>query len=589
MHHHGQFFLKPQNPVQGQYEALRAFYVDQRTAAEAAQTFGFSESYFNKLRTLFHQRLRGNESPSFFVAHQPGPKAVESSIAEMIIALRKQNYSILDIRAALNAKGQHANLMQIDQVLKDDGFARLPRRTRLEKERVTPPDKLALPRAERFDIAAWLRAASAERRLITTRHGGLLLFYPFLQQLGIDRLVRVAGYPATEQLSALNYILSFLVLKLLDKERLSHVEQLCLDNGVGLFAGLSALPKNAALSSYSYNVTRKMNRAFLKALGRATHQLAPFGGDLNLDFTALPHWGDPAAAGLENNWKGSQHQSLKSVLAFLAQDPDSGILAYGNGEVKHRDQNDEVLTFVDFWKETHRDQPLKCLIFDARLTTYENLSRLNRDGIKFITLRRRGKNLVENASHLPADEWHTISIDHPKRKYQTPRVHDSKISLTGYKGFVRQLIITNIGREQPVFLITNDFEEKTKVLVTKYAHRWLVEKNINECIDFFHLNLLSSSIVVKVDFDLTMTILASTLYRLLARALRGFETLTAKRLFQNFVDNGAELEITKTQINIHLQKKAHNPILFEAKTFQQSWNIPWLKGIQLHFERQNTT
>jgi hypothetical protein len=248
-----------------------------------------------------------------------------------------------------------------------------------------------------------------------------------------------------------------------------------------------------------------------------------------------------------------------------------------------------VLTFVDFWKETHRDQPLKCLIFDARLTTYENLSRLNRDGIKFITLRRRGKNLVENASQLPADQWHTVSIDHPKRQYQKPRVQDSKISLSGYKGLVRQLIITNIGREQPVFLITNDFEAETKVLVTQYAHRWLVEKNINECIDFFHLNLLSSSIVVKVDFDLTMTILASTLYRLLARELRGFETLTAKRLFQNFVDNGAELEITKTQINLHLQKKAHNPILFEAKTFQQSWGIPWLGDIQLHFESQNTT
>ena len=589
MHQHDNFFLKPKNSMHKQYEALRAFYVERRSAAEAARTFGFSKSYFNKLRTLFHQRVFGKEPPSFFVEHQPGPKpkAVEMSVTEMIIALRKQNYSIQDIRAALDAKGQHVNLMQIDQVLKDDGFARLPRRTRQEKELVAPPRKLELPRAERLDIAAWLRAESAERLLITTRHGGLLLFYPFLQQLGIGRLVRAAGYPATEQLSALNYILSFLALKLLDKERLSHVDQLCLDRGVGLFAGLSALPKNAALSSYSYNVTRKMNRAFLKALGRATHQLAPFGGDFNLDFTAIPHWGE--ASVLENNWKGSQHQSLKSVLAFLGQDPDSGILAYGNAEVKHRDQNDEVLTFVDFWKETHRDQPLKCLIFDARLTTYENLGRLNRDGIKFITLRRRGKNLVENVGHLAADQWHTVSIDHPKRKYQKPRVHDSKISLSGYKGLVRQLIITNIGREQPVFLITNDFDEETKVLVTKYAHRWLVEKNINECLDFFHLNLLSSSIVVKVDFDLTMTVLASTLYRLLARELRGFETLTAKKLFQNFVDNGAELEITKSQINIHLQKKAHNPILFEAKTFQQSWDIPWLGGIQLHFERQNTT
>ena len=191
MHRHDQFFLKPQNPVHKRYEALRAFYVEGRTAAEAAQAFGFSESYFNKLRTLFHQRMLGKEPPSFFVEHQPGPKpkAVEMSVTEMIIALRKQNYSIQDIRAALEAKEHHVNLMQIDQVLKDDGFARLPRRTRQEKELVAPPRKLELPRAERLDIAAWLRAESTERLLITTRHGGLLLFYPFLQQLGIGRLV----------------------------------------------------------------------------------------------------------------------------------------------------------------------------------------------------------------------------------------------------------------------------------------------------------------------------------------------------------------------------------------------------------------
>jgi hypothetical protein len=589
MHQHDNFFLKPQNPWHKQYEALRAFYVEGRSAAEVARAFGFSESYFNKLRTLFHQRLLANELPSFFVERRPGPepKTIAMSIQGTIIALRKQNYSILDIRAALAAKGQRINLTQIEQVLKDDGFARLPRRTRQEKELVAPPPKLELPRAERLNIDEWLAAEASERIVVTTRHGGLLLVYPFLQQLGIDRLVRAAHYPATEQLSALNYILSFLVLKLLDKERLSHVEQLCLDAGVGLFAGLTALPKNAALSSYSYNVTRKMNRVFLKALCRATHHLVPFSGDFNLDFTAIPHWGD--ASVLENNWQGSRHQSLKSVLAFFAQDPESGIMAYGNAEVKHRNQNDEVLTFVDFWKETHPEQPLKCLIFDARLTTYENLSRLNRDNIKFITLRRRGKKLVENVDRLPAEQWHTITIDHPKRKYQTPRVHDAMISLPGYEGKVRQLTITNIGREQPVFLITNELDADTKVLVTKYAHRWLVEKNINECIDFFHLNLLSSSIVVKVDFDLTMTILASTLYRLLARELRGFETLTAKGLYRNFIDNGAEIEITQTQINIQLQKKVHNPILFEAKTFQQTWDIPWLKGVQLRFERQNTT
>lgn len=587
MHQHDQFFLKPKNPLHKQYEAPRAFYVDGISAGEVAQTFGFSKSYFNKLCSLFHQSLISNEPPAFFIEHRPGPnpKTVGSSTRQTIIALRKQNYSILDIRAALQTRGQCVNLMKIDQVLKEDGFAPLPRRTRREKDLTSPPRKLELPKAEKLDFFKF--QTDPPSRVINTRHGGVFLLYPFLQQLRVDNLVRDASYPKTEQLDALNYILSFVLLKLLDKERLSHVDQLCLDQGVGLFAGLKALPKNAALSSYSYNITRAMNRAFLKGLFHATDQLLPFGGDFNLDFVAIPHWGD--ASILEKNWKGSRHQTLKSVLAFLAQDPDSGIFAYGNAQVKHLHQGDEILSFVDFWKETHSLNPIKCLIFDSKLTTYENLSRLNQDNIKFITLRRRGKKLVENVKRIPKNQWQTVSIDHPKRKYQKPIVHDCLISLSGYMGKIRQLIITNIGRDMPVFLITNDFSSTMKELVSKYSHRWLEEKSINEHIDFFHLNLLSSSIVVKVDFDLTMTIFASTLYRLIATHLRGLENVTAKKLYRFFVDNGAQIDISKSQFIIRLQKKVYNPLLFESDIFQQSWEIPWLENSLLKFEPLNTT
>lgn len=594
MHNHKDFFLKPGHATQRQYEALRAFYVDGRSAKDVAEAFRYSKNYFDKLRSLFHKRLLEDDPPSFFTESKAGPKPkdIEASVKEQIIALRKQNYSIVEIRAVLDAKGHGLTLMGIDQVLKDDGFARLPRRTRAEKQARAVPGKLELPRAETLDFARHFGmtqhpdTGESERVRITTRQGGVMLFYPFLQQLGIENLVQDAGYPATKKLSALNYILAFVALKLQDKERLSHVEHLCLDKGVGLFCALSALPKNAALSSYSYNVTREMNRAFLKALARATQKLVPFGGDFNLDFTAIPHWGD--ASILEKNWQGARHQTLKSVLSFLAQDPESGLLAYGNAEIKHRDKNDEVLTFVDFWKESHGHSP-KCLIFDSRLTTYENLSKLNRDGVKFITLRRRGKSLVESVGRIPKSKWQTVTIDHPKRKYRKPRVYDSKISLTGYKGKVRQLVITNIGREQPVFLITNDLEATAKTLVTKYAHRWLVEKSISESIDFFHLNLLSSAIVVKVDFDLAMTILASTLCRLFTRQLNGFENITAKKLYGNFINNGAEIEISQKQITIFLQKKVHNPILFETNIFQRTWTIPWLDGMEVRFERQNST
>jgi len=57
-------------------------------------------------------------------------------------------------------------------------------------------------------------------------------------------------------------------------------------------------------------------------------------------------------------------------------------------------------------------------------------------------------------------------------------------------------------------IIMNDFDMSIEKIIRKYARRWNVEKTIAEQIDFFHLNLVSSSMVIKVDFDLTMSILA---------------------------------------------------------------------------------
>ena len=54
------------------------------------------------------------------------------------------------------------------------------------------------------------------------------------------------------------------------------------------------------------------------------------------------------------------------------------------------------------------------------------------------------------------------------------------------------------------------------MIVRKYAKRWLVEKVISEQIEFFHLNKVSSSMVIKVDFEITMSILSQNIYRLFA-------------------------------------------------------------------------
>ena len=82
------------------------------------------------------------------------------------------------------------------------------------------------------------------------------------------------------------------------------------------------------------------------------------------------------------------------MLAFLAQDADTRVFCYANGDSGQEDeQNDEILRFIEFWWKQRTGHLPEELIFDSKLTTYANLHKLNRMGIQFITLRRRSKKL----------------------------------------------------------------------------------------------------------------------------------------------------------------------------------------------------
>jgi hypothetical protein len=582
MHTHYEFFLTPSNPTHKLYEALRAFYVDRLSAADVAQKFGWSTSYFNKLRSQFHRAVDSGNPPQFFQEKTRGPTAipVEESVQHLILALRKNAYSIVDIQAVLQAQGQPLSLRRIHAVLTFHGFPRLPKRSQQEKQRTQLPQIIQPPKVRPLDLTVQTPLQ------MTTRYGGVFFFLPFITQLHLTTLIREAQYPATQQLGAHHYLLSLLFLKLLDKERLFHIDDVNLDRGAGLFVGLNGLPKSSAISSYAYTTTHPMNQRFLTGLYQAVQQVTPFSGDIALDFTAIPHWGD--ASVLERNWNGARGKALKSVLALVALDQGTGFLPYGTTDIAHTDKNDAIFEFVDFWKEA-TSQPLQCLIFDSKFTTYENLSRLNTDGIKFITLRRRGATLVQQANALPKHQWKTLRLDSLSRKHPTVSVHEAQITLHGYEGTLRQIIITNHGHRQPAFLITNDFHATQKAIVTKYARRWLVEKSISEQIHFFHLNLLSSSIVVKVDLDLTMTIAAHTLYRMFANTLSGFEQAEAKTLFRRFIDTTADIEVDYPTLRIKVLKKAHYPLLFEEDVFQTSHPIPWLNNIKVEFSMKNST
>jgi len=327
-----------------------------------------------------------------------------------------------------------------------------------------------------------------------------------------------------------------------------------------------------------------MNRKFLTEMFHRFNSSGQFSGIVNMDLTAIPHWGD--ASVLENNLSGKRGKALKSVLALLTQDPDSGIFCYSDAEVKEKQRAECVLQFVDFWRQSGESP--SCLIFDSKFTTYQHLERLDRDNIKFITLRRRGKRLINEYEKIPRERKERIQIEGPGRKYKRVEVYESEIVLPKPECSLRQIVLSDHGREKPSFMITNDRERSAAAIVRQYGRRWNIEKGISEQIEFFHLNSFSSSIVVKVDFDLTMTIAAHNFYRIMAQYLKGFERETSSSLSSKFFNNGGQFTIDNDKIIIHMKKKRHLPILMEALESFKEPKIPWLDGRKLVFKLWTT-
>jgi hypothetical protein len=229
-------------------------------------------------------------------------------------------------------------------------------------------------------------------------------------------------------------------------------------------------------------------------------------------------------------------------------------------------------------------------VFDSKFTTYENLSSLDEKGIKFVTIRRRGKNIVDQLEAKPSSDWKKVRVMKADGKGRILKVVDEILDkLKDYNKQIRQVAITGHGKIKPCLIITNDFQIKLEDLVRKYTRRWIVEKEISEQIDFFHLNRVSSSIVIKVDFDLTMSILAHNLYRVFALQFPEFSHFTDQNIFEKFFSNSGIVQIAEDNIIISLKKKRHLPHLLTVMKKFVDLRIPWLENKKLIFRGATTT
>jgi hypothetical protein len=418
-------------------------------------------------------------------------------------------------------------------------------------------------------------------RRLRTRVAGLFLFLPLLARLRFDQLVNNAGYPGSEMVPATSALLSLLALKLLDKERRSHINDFNFDEAVGLFAGLNIPPKKSYATDYSYRTVRDHQQRLLSGwVGALAPRLFPQAKSFALDFHPIPFRGDPT--GLEQHYLPRRGKAGTSVLSFFAREQESRVLCYANANLTRCDQAGEALSFVEFWHGITGASP-EWLYFDSKVAPYPELSKLNQRGIWFITIRRRGAALLRRLQELPAHNWQSAVLDTAHRRHRHIRYLEETVRLRGYDGTLRQVAVTGLGREQPTLFLTNNVQESARSVIIRYAGRNGVEDALGSSVNFFHLDCLASEVRLNVDLDTTLTVLANGCYRSLAQQLRGFERAAPKQLFRKFVETSGMVEIEPEQIVVYFDKRAHNPILREAQLDQPSPAIPWLGNRPLVF------
>jgi hypothetical protein len=562
----GEFFAEPADPTQRRYEALRAYLLERRPAAEVAAAFGYTTETLNSIVRDFRAGRR-----EFFVSSRPGPKRAPAKdrAHDRIVELRTAGHSIDEIALVLAREGMPLNRTGIAEVIAEEGFERLWRRPEVLRG---APRREQLPRTGVIDFDTW-----PDR--IETKHAGLLLCLPDLVALDLPAIVKAAGYPGTSVIPAVSSVLSLLALKLASIRRTSHVEDLATDHGAALFAGLSSLPKTTALQSYSYKLSHERQHAFLVALNGAMLRAGLIdGADFDLDFHAIMHWGEDPA--LEKHYVPSRSQRTRSVLTFFAQDAGTRNLAFANADISNATQAREVIAFCEHWHQLTGTDP-GLLVFDQKLTTQAVLAELDQRAVTFMTLRMRSPALIRHIDAIDTKAWKTVRLDRDGN-YKKPQVVDETVRLSDYPNPIRQLIVRGLGREAPTVLITNHTTATPKYLIERYARRMTIEQRLAEAIRAFHLDSLSSSIPLNVDLDVVLSVLASTTCAALRQRLPGYHTATPDTLQRRFLQTSGLILKSEDTITVRLDRRAYSPVLRSADL--PDTTIPWWNGRQLHYE-----
>jgi transposase len=563
-------FTQPTLAAHRRYEALRAYYVEELSAAEIAERFGYTKASVQTLISQYRQADVGE----LFQTSRPGPKRQPKKDAarERALELRRQRHGIEEIVSELERAGTPLSRTAVWEILREEGLSRMPKPRPAKVE--PAPERLQAEKVRVLADEDWPTEGA-----IQTRHAGLFLLIPELVALDLPGLVKAAGWPSTRQLPAIRSILSLLALKLSGRRRRSHVRVVVHDPALGAFAGLNVLPKTWHLTTYSYRTSRSQQVAFFEARQPRLRDAGLIGDTgLNLDFHAIMSYGEQDTV-LEKHYVPPRSQRTRSVLTFIAQDGQEHTIIYANAELTTRQQPGEVTDFCRFYERTHGQLP-KLLVFDSKLTTNEHLAELDQMGVGFITLRQRYPKLIASLEELPPSAWTKTRLDR-SGKHKTANYHEDPVTIKG--SIFRQLAV-QLGRDQPTLILTNQRDMTPKQLIERYGQRWGIENQLAEQIRAFHLDSLCPQVPLAVDFDVALTILADIVYRRFARGLHtAYRNQTPDTIRDYLIDGIGELRFTPENIDVRLRRRTHTPALLEAGYEHRRVQVPWWDGRTLTY------
>jgi len=564
-----EYFSNPVSQRQRHYEVVRAIALEKQSVEETGKKFGYKNS---TVYALIRDAKAGRVELFPMVRKGPQGKRTPSNVQDKVLALRKQRLSSPNIQQWLEKEKINISTRTIERILKDAGFGKLKRRTNKELGK-TVKNKIIADRAENLDFTE-LEPFSVDCPTV-----GVFFFIPYILESGILDVVKQCHLPESSIIGSTQACLSMLLLKLIGGKRLSHIGAYDQEPGLGIFAGLNVLPKPAYTCSYSCRCSESQLADLQKKLLSLFKKNYPdfYGSDfINLDFHSIPHYGDESE--MEKVWCGSRGKAMKGADTVFACDGQSNAVLYTRADILRNEESQEIKKFVDYWKGISGSVD-ETLVFDCKFTNYKILDELENDNnIKFVTLRKRNAALVKKTLELPKKAWKKVYVPIPKRKHKNVSVHESEVKLKDCENTFRQIVIKDHGRSKPTFILTNNKNLPLKDILQVYAKRWRVENKLSEMVAFFNLNALSSSIMVRIHFDILWTMIADTLYHRMARDLRRFENNIAPTLFKKFIDMPGKVVYDGERFYVKIRKRAHTPVLKEVEKLQNPFQVPWLDG-----------